>query len=351
MLIASSGDAETAFVQEAVDAWAEESGNTVEVVVAQDMAQQLAQGFAGGEPPDVFYLDAGVFADYASNGSLEPYAEQITDVEDFYEPLRQTFTYDGTEYCVPKDFSTLALEIRTDAWEAAGLTDDDIPTTWDELADGRPDVDDWQTRSGSRSATPATASVRSWCRPAVGSPVRTARRSPPTRRRTSRRSNYVKGLLDAGTVKYPPALDAGWGGEAFGTGKAAMTIEGNWIKGAMTNDYPDVDYTVVELPEGPAGKGTLQFTQCWGIAAQSDAKAAAIDLVDYPDRARAAARRSRGVRRDAVTPVGEPGIPRAVPGRRGVRRRRGVRPGSGECRRNAERAGRLRRGAPGARDR
>ena len=26
-------------------------------------------------------------------------------------------------------------------------------------------------------------------------------------------------------------LDAGWGGEAFGTGKAAMTIEGNWING------------------------------------------------------------------------------------------------------------------------
>src|SRR5687767_8871913 len=56
MLIASSGDAETNAVNEAVDAWEEESGNTVEVVVAQDMAQQLAQGFAGGNPPDVFYL-------------------------------------------------------------------------------------------------------------------------------------------------------------------------------------------------------------------------------------------------------------------------------------------------------
>src|SRR5688572_13086049 len=55
MLIASSGDAETNAVNEAVDAWEEESGNTVEVVVAQDMAQQLAQGFAGGSPPDVFY--------------------------------------------------------------------------------------------------------------------------------------------------------------------------------------------------------------------------------------------------------------------------------------------------------
>ena len=63
-----------------------------------------------------------------------------------------------------------------------------------------------------------------------------------------------------------------------------MTIEGNWIKGAMTNDYPDVEYKVVELPEGPAGKGTLQFTQCWGIAADSDAQDAGRRPRQLPDR-------------------------------------------------------------------
>lgn len=280
MLIASSGDAETNAVNEAVDAWEEESGNTVEVVVAQDMAQQLAQGFAGGNPPDVFYLDAAAFADYASNGSLEPYAEQITDVEDFYEPLRQTFTYDGTEYCVPKDFSTLALEIRTDAWEAAGLTDDDIPTTWEELADVAETltsgeqvglvVGDTRDRIGA-----FMVQAGGWVTNEDGTEVTAD--SPENMEALE----YVKGLLEAGVMQYPPALDSGWGGEAFGTGRAAMTIEGNWIKGAMTNDYPDVEYLTVELPEGPAGKGTLQFTQCWGISAQSDAKDAAVELVDF----------------------------------------------------------------------
>ena len=280
MLIASSGDAETAAVNEAVDTWAADTGNTVEVVVAQDMAQQLAQGFAGGSPPDVFYLDASAFADYASNGSLEPYAEQITDYEDFYEPLRQTFTYDGTAYCVPKDFSTLALEIRTDAWEAAGLTEDDIPTTWEELAEVAQTlttgeqvglvIGDTRDRIGA-----FMVQAGGWITSEDGTQV-----TADTPENVEA-LEYVKGLLEAGAVKYPPQVDSGWGGEAFGTGKAAMTIEGNWIKGAMTNDYPEVDYTVVELPEGPAGKGTLQFTQCWGIAAQSDAKAAAIELVDY----------------------------------------------------------------------
>jgi multiple sugar transport system substrate-binding protein len=90
---------------------------------------------------------------------------------------------------------------------------------------------------------------------------------------------YVQDNVKAGSFKFANQLDSGWGGEAFGTKKSAMTIEGNWIKGAVTNDYPDLKYTTVELPEGPKGKGTLQFTQCWGIAADSKAQAQAVDLV------------------------------------------------------------------------
>ena len=133
MLIASSGDAETDAVKAAADAWAKKTGNTVTVTVASDMQQQLAQGFASGSPADVFYMDAARFADYAKNGSLYPYADQVSDNDDFYESLRQTFTYEGKQYCIPKDFSTLALQINTDSWTKAGLTDADIPTTWDQL--------------------------------------------------------------------------------------------------------------------------------------------------------------------------------------------------------------------------
>src|SRR5690606_40176759 len=72
---------------------------------------------------------------------------------------------------------------------------------------------------------------------------------------------YTLSLHDALPI-YPADVGAGWGGEAFGTGAAAMTIEGNWIVGALRNDFPDTPYRVVELPAGPAGKGTLQFTNC-----------------------------------------------------------------------------------------
>ena len=90
MLIASSGDAETNAVKAATDAWAKKTGNKVTVTVASDMPQQLAQGFASGNPADVVYMDAALFGNYAKQGSLYPYADQVEDNDDFYESLRQT---------------------------------------------------------------------------------------------------------------------------------------------------------------------------------------------------------------------------------------------------------------------
>jgi multiple sugar transport system substrate-binding protein len=91
---------------------------------------------------------------------------------------------------------------------------------------------------------------------------------------------YVQGLLKQGLAVYPKQVDTGWGGEAFGKQKVAIAMEGNWIKGALQHDFPDVKYTVVPMPAGPKGPGTLSFTQCWGIAAKSAHKDQAIKFVE-----------------------------------------------------------------------
>jgi multiple sugar transport system substrate-binding protein len=279
VLIASSGDAETQAVEDAAAAWAEESGNEVEVVVANDIAQQLSQGFAGGNPPDVFYVDAGVFGDYAEAGNLYPYLDQMDDADDFYPNLVDTFTLDDQAYCAPKDFSTLALQINTESWKKAGLTDADIPTTWEEL----------QTVADQLTTPQQAGLVLGLGRDRVGAFLvqnggfwvdGETGESTATEPSNVEALEYVQGLLDSGSAVLAPDVDAGWGGEGFGTQKAAMTIEGNWIRGAMNNDYPDVEYTVAELPEGPAGKGTLLFTQCWGISAESEDQEAAVSLVE-----------------------------------------------------------------------
>ncbi|MBO4210868.1 extracellular solute-binding protein [Micromonospora echinofusca] len=279
ILIGSSGAAETKAVQEAAARWADSSGNTATVTPAQDLAQQLGQAFAGGTPPDVFYVDAARFADYASVGALEPYGDRISNPDDFYPSLRTTFTYDGRLYCAPKDFSTLALVINTDLWTKAGLTDADVPTTWDQLtatarkiktagltplaiADTRDRIGAFLVQAGGWLTSPD------------------GKQATATSPENIQALTYVRSLLTEGLARYPKQLDAGWGGEAFGKGRAVMTIEGNWIKGALQNDFPNVKYRVVELPAGPKGKGTLSFTQCWGIAAKSKYKEQAVRFVE-----------------------------------------------------------------------
>ncbi|WP_144127264.1 sugar ABC transporter substrate-binding protein [Catellatospora sichuanensis] len=279
VLIGSSGAAETKAVTDAAAAWSAASGNSVTVIPAQDLDQQLGQAFAGSSPPDVFYVDAARFADFASVGALEPYAEALPAAGEFYGTLRQAFTYQGRFYCAPKDFATLALQVNEELWARAGLTAADVPRDWTQLTAVA-------ERIAAKGITPLVVGdtverIGAFLVQAGGWLI-----SPDGARATADSPEnltalqYVQQLLRARLARYPSALDTGWAGEAFGRGLAAMTIEGNWIKGALAGDYPGVRYTVHELPAGPAGEGTLSFTTCWGISARTPYRAQAVAFVE-----------------------------------------------------------------------
>ncbi|MBU3871295.1 extracellular solute-binding protein [Streptomyces sp. 4503] len=280
ILIATSGDAETKTVKEAAAAYEKRSGNKVTVEAAKDMNQQLAQSFAGHRPPDVFYVNSDQFANYAKGGSLYAYGDKIKDADDFAEPLRTSFTYDGKLVCLPKDTSTLALAINTDLWKKAGLTEKDYPTSWDEL----------RKVAGKLTGDGVTGLVTSdeyqrlgvFMKQAGGWVTDTGQtKMTADSAQNAEGLGFVRSLLRAGSMKYAKQVDTSWGGEALGKGKAAMTIEGNWLTGGMKLDYPKVAYKVVPLPAGPAGKATLAFSNCWGVAAESAHRSAAVDLVKY----------------------------------------------------------------------
>ena len=279
VLIGSSGDAETKAVSDASTAWAGKGGNTVTVTPAKDLTQELTQALSGGTPPDIFYVDASRFAALVKGGALAAYGDDLPNKADFYPNLLESFTAEGKVYCAPKDFSTLALQINTDLWAKAGLTDKDIPTTWEQLET----VATRLTTGGVTGLVVGDTLDRLgvFMRQAGG----TLLNSDGTAFEADSPQNlagleYVQKLARKGVLKFPKQVDAGWGGEALGKGKAAMTIEGNWIVGGVKTDYPDLKYTVVPLPKG-AQQATLSFTQCWGVAAKGENRAAAVDLVKY----------------------------------------------------------------------
>ena len=279
VLIGSSGDPETKAVEKAVAAWAEEEGVDAKVQVASDLNQELAQGFSGGQPPDVFYLSTDNLASYAGNGSLEPYAADLANADAFFPTLRDAFTYEDEFWCAPKDFSTLALVINTRLWKQAGLSEDDVPTTWDEL----------QTVAGRLTKGDTVGLVYGPEVQRVGVFLEQNGGGLTNEEGTEATADspenvealtFVKEMMQDGVAAYSSDVGAGWGGEAFGKELGAMTIEGNWITGAMQNDFPDVDYQVVALPAGTE-EATIQYTNCWGVAADSDNVDGAVSLVEH----------------------------------------------------------------------
>ncbi len=110
--------------------------------------------------------------------------------------------------------------------------------------------------------------------------------------------------MDDGVAAYSSDLGAGWGGEAFGKQLSAMTIEGNWIGGAMTADFPDVDYTVAELPQGPGRAGHPRVHQLLGHRGGQRRQGGRRRPRRVPDQRGPAAGVRRRVRRDPVGRVG-----------------------------------------------
>jgi multiple sugar transport system substrate-binding protein len=279
----ASSEAENTRLQQVVDTFnaANEDINvTLNLVPQYD--EKLQASLAGGSPPDVFYIDSFKLPDYVNAGALEPYEPYAVDVEDFYPSLRDAFTVDGTFYCPPKDFSTLALEYNKDMFDAAGL---DYPTpdwTWDDL---RAAAETLTNADNDVYGMVLSADFARWIAflyQAGGSVT-----DPEFTKMTINSPEaldalnfYVNLVLD-GYAAQPSDLDSGWNGEAFGKQRAAMAIEGNWMIPYMKDQFPDVNFGVTELPAGPAGKATMAFTVCYGVPADGKNKEASFKLVNF----------------------------------------------------------------------
>lgn len=278
-----SSDAEEELLQQVLDAFAEQYPN-IEVnyePIPEGYVEQMTAQFSAGEPPDLFYVQAEFANAWIEDGLLEPLDPYFAgnpefDIEPFFDPLLAAFQFDGQTYGLPKDASPLALFTNPDLLAEAGV---EPPTTWDEL----------------RAAAEALTSddVAGLCvgseLPRIGAFIYQAGGAIYNEDKTEltiAEPEAVEGidlyldLHEAGTLQTPADIGAGWCGEAFGQGQAAMTMEGNWLVPAMENDFPDTSYEIAELPQG-AQQGNLAFTVSYSIGSDSENKDAAWVLLQY----------------------------------------------------------------------
>ena len=183
--------------EDVVKAWNDTHDVKVELVYVPNNAYmdgtKLPTAFASGAGPDLFIISPGDFLRYYNGGvllDLTPFMEQAAR-DDFFPSVIANRMVNGKIYGLPYEVEPMAMYYSLDAFNEAGLTEKDVPKTWDELLDRRQEADQRRSASACCSKrTPAiirtSPGIPSSGRAAASSRPRTAR-ARSIRRRPCRR--------------------------------------------------------------------------------------------------------------------------------------------------------------------
>lgn len=278
LIVSDAGDAAAEALSKAVEAFTKETKVEVDVKPVSDVSQELARGITGEPSIDVVVLNPAQLSSYA--GSLHSWDKGAAAVKDAHPALLTSATRQEKIAAAPRDVSTLALYVNTSLWSAAGLSESDYPTTWEQLDQVAAKL----TSGGVVGLTLDASYARVGAFLVQGGGGLTS--ADGTKATASSEGSVagltqVKTLLSSGSAGWGADLPAGSAADAFGQGQAAMVIETEALTKTLADAYSGISYKVVELPAGSGGKGTLQFPTFYGVVEASKHKADAIKLVEY----------------------------------------------------------------------
>jgi multiple sugar transport system substrate-binding protein len=281
-----SSPAEVAAFEQAAAAFTRSTGIVVRKQVIEDKYPDVMKSrFAAGNPPDVLYLDASEAPVLIESGVLEPLRLSAADQADFYPQFLQAFRgRDGQLYGLPKDYSTLALYVNPQLLEQAGYHADDVPRDFNGLMRFTQALQARLPRGVAamiveKDLARHLAALETSGQPLIGADghVRFTGNAPAYA--------YLNQLVTGHAQKYlyspKDDLGADWPGAAFGTRRAAMMMEGNWVQPALKYDYGDVPYIVREMPTVNQRRQTMAFVVGYAVPRGARNKAAGLRFARY----------------------------------------------------------------------
>ncbi len=247
----------------------------VELLISPEYGTQVQAAFASGDYPDVFTVGQFDFPSLIDSGVLLPADDRIEMPENVYPGLQAAFSTEDGAYCVPKDFSTLALYYNTDLFDAAGVEYPTAEWAWADMYAAAETITNSDATADGVVGFSAAADRNRWMAFLFGNGATVADAdgvSTINSPEAVEALDFYASFVANGVGAIPSELEgSGWSGEAFGRGLAAMTVEGNWALGYLDNDFPELNWGVAEIPLSPSGmRGTLTFTECWAVGANTE---------------------------------------------------------------------------------
>lgn len=260
-----------------VAGWNAENEQQIELVYVPVLgSQKLAVSFAAGRGPDIFLISPGDIIRYANGGVLQELTPHMTRdaIDDFFPDNMASRVVGDKVYALPMEIEPLAMFYSRPAFEKAGLSEGDIPKTWDDLFD----VGDKLRTAGQGSLVFETNQGYyqnfvwyPWMWQGGGDVISAdGKRSTFDSKATVQALQFWRDAIDSEIA--PRVLPAS--GDlisAFGEGYASIWHTGIWTVSDFAKRAPDFDYGVFPMPIPPGGKPATDLGG-WAFVANSMGK-------------------------------------------------------------------------------
>lgn len=242
-------------------------------VTVTSLTPRLFQQVAAGRVrPDVLVLTATQIDELVAAQQLAPLALSAPLTAALEPRLLQAGIRSGMLYCAPHSFHTLALFYNRDLFDQAEVAYPDAAWTWSDLRMAAAAVEELPTYRFMPFGLVLSPDISRWLpfllQAAPVPPLDNPGAIFTDAAALQRGLDYVTALYTDTLAVTPGYFSAAWAGEVFGNGRAAMTVEGNWLVDYLAERYPDLRYGVAPLPAGESA-ATVLFPFCVAVGAHT----------------------------------------------------------------------------------
>ncbi|TDE94945.1 sugar ABC transporter substrate-binding protein [Occultella glacieicola] len=244
-----------------------------ETVPGGDLIAKVLQMSSSRTLPDVLMLDNPDVQQIAESGALAPLSDFGLDPGGITEGVLSASTYEGELYALQPVTNTIALFYNTQMLEEAGI---EPPSTWDELESAAAALTEGDRYGLALSAINTYEGTWQflpfmWSNGGDESDIATPE--------VAGALQLWKDLLDAGSMSQSVVTwSQGDVADQFGSGNAAMMVNGPWNFGTLAEADADLEYDIVPIPAPTSGDTIISpfGGEAWAVPQTGDADRMAV---------------------------------------------------------------------------
>ncbi len=223
-----------------------------QVIGWDDYWTRLMSGVAGGDVPDIAQFHNSQTQAFLNH--LEAFPADVFDYDRYKEEIinfEAAYLFDGTFHFYPVGIMSGLIFYNADYWEAAGLTEADIPKTWDDFVEIAKLLTKYDSAGDIQVAGFVPNGILGvfWLDlhyqlggTLYGEGAKTVAWNNPA---GIQALELIESMIFEDRVSEVGFLGFN---EAMGTGHAGMAYSWSWLGGELDNNYPDLNWGVFRLP-------------------------------------------------------------------------------------------------------